>query len=439
MLRATEPKGDFMRSNLRLGGCSGLVFLIAACAAPRATEQVALRQAELDFGAGDIQGTISWKGAPLSPQNAAPLYAAESDVLNFRINTSNYSAHDVAAGAHTLGIYANDCTWDASNKLGETSFTVARGSTTTADVDLTATAGQVTGSITVNGAPLPNANIGLDTPCGGIWADQSGIFSGLLAPRTYSASVYSGSSKLGTFSFTILAGQTTDVDVGTTPVCGNGNPACQPVNLSGGISTVGGISLSFTTVTSAGTTTVVESGAGRPPPTGFRIIGISGQPRYWDINTTATYSGPITVCIHYDETQVQGQESNLKLRHDDGTNWQDVTTSLDTTANIICGVATSLSPFAVFEAINLDADGDKVTDTADRCPGTKPGAVVNASGCSIDDLVPCTGAAGKPWKNHGAYVKAFETTATDFLKQGLIDAATKDRLTSQAGSSKCGK
>jgi hypothetical protein len=267
----------------------------------------------------------------------------------------------------------------------------------------------------------------------GIAIDSEGRFSQLLPAGTYTAKVYAG-AELGTFSFTVLAGQTTDVDMGTTPTGSNVS-----VDLSGGIADVGGLSLDFSQVGTAGNTTVVESGGGPPPPTGFRIVGTSGQPRYWDINTTASYSGPITVCIHYDGTQVQGSESSLRLVHDDGSGWQDVTTSLDTTADIICGSATSLSPFAVVEAlVPPDADSDGVPDSADVCSGTANATVVNATGCSLDQVVPCVPTSG-PWKNHGAYVSAFTHAAQAFYDQHLIDRATLDALVASAARSTCGK
>jgi hypothetical protein len=57
---------------------------------------------------------------------------------------------------------------------------------TIADFDLTATAGRVMGSITANGVPLP-AYIRLDRVCGGIQADDEGVFVRLLSPGTYAA------------------------------------------------------------------------------------------------------------------------------------------------------------------------------------------------------------------------------------------------------------
>jgi hypothetical protein len=52
-----------------------------------------------------------------------------------------------------------------------------------------------------------------------------------------------------------------------------------------------------------------------------------------------------------------------------------------------------------------DEDGDGVGDSADQCPGTPAGALVDADGCSLDQIAPCAGpASGGKWKNHGQYV-----------------------------------
>ncbi len=75
--------------------------------------------------------------------------------------------------------------------------------------------------------------------------------------------------------------------------------------LVGGLGSPGGLELSFPTVTASGTTTVTTSTVGPPPPAGLQIVGIDV---YYDIDTTATFSGLVTVCIAYDETQVAGPE-----------------------------------------------------------------------------------------------------------------------------------
>jgi len=87
-----------------------------------------------------------------------------------------------------------------------------------------------------------------------------------------------------------------------------------------------------------------------------------------------------------------------------------------------------------------DADGDGVGDSLDLCPDTAPGAVVNADGCSIDQLVPCDGPrTGGTWKNHGTYVAAIAHAANEFLVQGLISGDQKGAIVSNAAQSSCGR
>src|SRR6266705_3953791 len=86
-----------------------------------------------------------------------------------------------------------------------------------------------------------------------------------------------------------------------------------------------------------------------------------------------------------------------------------------------------------------DADGDGVPDSLDLCPGTPAGAIVDANGCSINQLAPCSGpASGGTWKNHGQYVSAVAHAAGAFLGQDLISADQAEEIVSQAAQSNCG-
>jgi hypothetical protein len=86
-----------------------------------------------------------------------------------------------------------------------------------------------------------------------------------------------------------------------------------------------------------------------------------------------------------------------------------------------------------------DEDGDGVGDSQDQCPGTPAGSIVDANGCSIDQLAPCGGpASGGSWKNHGQYVSAVSQAAEAFLAQGLISEAQAEEIIGQAAESKCG-
>jgi OOP family OmpA-OmpF porin len=48
------------------------------------------------------------------------------------------------------------------------------------------------------------------------------------------------------------------------------------------------------------------------------------------------------------------------------------------------GKAAPAAPAVVVAAVPLDSDGDGVTDSADRCPGTPAGVSVDANGCPLD-------------------------------------------------------
>jgi len=90
--------------------------------------------------------------------------------------------------------------------------------------------------------------------------------------------------------------------------------------------------------------------------------------------------------------------------------------------------------------VEVDGDGDGVPDSEDSCLDTMVGAVVDAHGCSIDQLVPCAGPqSGGVWKDHGEYVQAVIDTAEAFQAAGLITQEQKDRIVATAAASDCGK
>lgn len=86
-----------------------------------------------------------------------------------------------------------------------------------------------------------------------------------------------------------------------------------------------------------------------------------------------------------------------------------------------------------------DSDGDGVDDTADQCPGTPSGSLVDSAGCSgaqnVDAACPCEGA----WKNHGKYVSCVAHASEAELAAGLLTEDEKDAIVSAAGESSCGK
>ncbi len=102
------------------------------------------------------------------------------------------------------------------------------------------------------------------------------------------------------------------------------------------------VTMNFSNVTKAGTTGLTTSSTGAPPPPAFQP-GV--PPVYYDISTTATFTGTVTICIHYSGiTFIQPPH----LFHLENGVWVDRTTSIDPVNMIVCGTVTSFSPFALF-------------------------------------------------------------------------------------------
>jgi hypothetical protein len=99
--------------------------------------------------------------------------------------------------------------------------------------------------------------------------------------------------------------------------------------------------VSYSNLTSPGTTAVTTSNTGPPPPANFNLSGT-----YYDFTTTATFSGNVTVCVDYIPADFTNALA-LQLLHYQGGSWVQVTSSNDTTNGVICGVVSSLSPFAI--------------------------------------------------------------------------------------------
>jgi predicted outer membrane repeat protein len=109
------------------------------------------------------------------------------------------------------------------------------------------------------------------------------------------------------------------------------------------------VTVKFGSVDTSGVTSVVSSGTGPAAPSGYSL----GSPAtFFEISTTAAYSGSIAVCISYSGvTFPSGTEP--RLMHYEGGAWVDRTTSLDSANSTVCGTVSSLSPFAVFGRVTF--------------------------------------------------------------------------------------
>jgi S-layer protein (TIGR01567 family) len=94
---------------------------------------------------------------------------------------------------------------------------------------------------------------------------------------------------------------------------------------------------------SAGGNTVETINTSQPLPSGYTAVG-----NYTDISTTAIYSPPVTVSVKYNTPLPSGYtDSDVRLYHwnDSTSQWDNVTTSVDSTLKMVTGQVSSLSPF----------------------------------------------------------------------------------------------
>jgi|GEM_PF-6630013 len=162
------------------------------------------------------------------------------------------------------------------------------------------------------------------------------------SPTQITATVPSGATT-GPISVTTPGGtavSATNFTVLNTPV-GN-NVGVQPVDSTTGNKPV---TLTFSNVTQTGFTSLTTSSSGPPPPKGFKL---GNPPVYFDLTTTALFSGAVKVCINYSGITFRNP-LQIKLFHLENGVWVDRTVSVDTVNKIICASVTSLSPFAIFE------------------------------------------------------------------------------------------
>jgi hypothetical protein len=144
-----------------------------------------------------------------------------------------------------------------------------------------------------------------------------------------------------------------------------------------------GASITFNDVTAPGIVTVTQVySVDGQLPADFQVAGL-----FFDVETTATYSGGLGVCLPYPDVDDDGvvdgtdppiQEDELRLLHVEGGVFVDRTDSRDAVNNWICGDVPHLSGFALGKgtaplAVDIDI---------------KPGSDPNAVNLGSHGLIP---------------------------------------------------
>jgi N-acetylneuraminic acid mutarotase len=140
---------------------------------------------------------------------------------------------------------------------------------------------------------------------------------------------------------------------------------------------------SANSVTAAGVTLASASGLG----SGILAVsaadsGVGTTPSgvvssYYDLATSANFSGNVSVTVPYNKVAAAGNESSLKLYHWNGSSWDNVTTSIDTVNGTITGVSPSLSPFVVGGATGTGGIDSVTINTL--APGSQASATITGT------------------------------------------------------------
>jgi len=132
----------------------------------------------------------------------------------------------------------------------------------------------------------------------------------------------------------------------------------------------GDVTIRFSNVSEPGSTTVtpIDPSTAGPSLPGYSLFGPA-----FDISTTATSSGPYTICISVPYITDPVAFKNLKILHNEGGVLVDRTTNEDPVNKVICGSAPTLSPFVV---------GGGPTPTA--AGGSVSGRIVDANGNAVE-------------------------------------------------------
>ncbi len=121
----------------------------------------------------------------------------------------------------------------------------------------------------------------------------------------------------------------------------------------------GNVTITFDNVVAAGNTDVTVEETGPDIPGELNPVPLDPA-QFYDITTSAVFTGEAEVCLSYEDEDVVGDEDELTLYHYENNGWVDITSLRDTVNNILCGLTSSLSPFVITEPDYTGvADSDK--------------------------------------------------------------------------------
>jgi hypothetical protein len=178
------------------------------------------------------------------------------------------------------------------------------------------------------------------------------------------------------------------------------------------------VTVTYPSVSSRGSTQLTTSATGEAPPQG---VELRPGALYYDLETTASFTGPVDVCIGYDAAANDGYALQLFRLGDGG--WSDVTTTVD--AATVCGSAAGLGTFAIFAhdatPPTLTVPADIVIDATEPAGATATFAATATDAIDPAPTVSCTPPSGTLFAVGTTTVTC---TATDASGNAVSDTFT---------------
>lgn len=260
----------------------------------------------------------------------------------------NYGTNVVLTASAGTGstVSWNDCAGAGGTASGNgTSTATCTFSSLTANKTVTATFTLDTYSLTVSkngtgsGTVTSNpAGINCGSTCSASHDYNTSVTLTAAASAGSTFTGWSGEGCSGTGTCTVTMSQSRNVTA--TFTLATNVPAGTHYNYT--VDLGGGVVATFSQITGpCNVSKTVSPASSMSPPVGWRFAS-----NLYDISQSGgcSISPTIKVTIPYNESQVVGPETNLRLFHW-ASGWSDVTASVDTASNTVTGQVNSLSPF----------------------------------------------------------------------------------------------
>lgn len=338
------------------------------------------------FSAGNEDAFIAKIGVA---SNAPPVIGADPTLTvsgGGTVTSGNVLANDTDPEGNPLTITVFDATsvnggTVVYNYNGTFTYTAAAGFSGTDTFTYTVSDGVggtvvVTQTVTVNGLPVIGVDPVLTVSGGGtvtsgnVLANDTDPEGNPLTVSAFDATTVNGgtvtfNAGTGQFTYTAAAGFSgTDTFTYTVSDGAGGTVVVtQSVTVAGtcvgssvltstgtavNVSPTANINVQYATVTGAGTTCLTNPGPVAPAPNGFRF---GTQTDIFSLSTTATTAGTTQICFVFDPTNYL-RIAGLKLVIFQGGTWVNITSSLSTVTNTICGLTSgAIGTYAVIEEL----------------------------------------------------------------------------------------